>query len=65
MNHPINFQSIDWVNTRLRLLDLEEILVQKLRDTSKNHDETQVIRGQLLVIKQILNWEKEPDNKSR
>lgn len=62
MKNPIVFGGRDWYSVKQRLLEKQDLLMQKLLDTSKDHGETQVIRGQLLIIREMMNWEREPDN---
>ena len=63
MKNPINYHGTDWVSVRARLFDKLDNLYQSLADRSKDHSATQVIRGQIAQIKDILGWEKEDEQK--
>lgn len=48
-----------WINTKVFILQRIERLRGELEKTTKTHDETLVVRGQIKALRQLLNIEKQ------
>lgn len=59
MQHRINFHSADWLNTKKRLNERRSELRDMLEDSKLSHIDTQLVRGEIKAINEILYWELE------